>query len=117
MKIAQIKPHHLSSDPRRLVMRYERDASLQAFAGSLQLILQAILRDQAGDAICLYELIEPGVLVLRERIGAQQGRLETANLQLSKPANAWWRNLPVIETIDDARNDLHVSDFQEVPLH
>ena len=117
MNIAQIKPHHISSDPRRLVMRYERDASLQAFAGSLQLILQAILRDQAGDAVCLYELIEPGVLVLRERIGAPLARLETANLQLSEPASAWLRNLHVIEAIDDARNDLRVSDFPEVLLH
>ena len=127
MNTAQINTHQelksatrliqANSEPRRVVMRYERDASLRSFAGSLQLILQAILRDQAGDAVCLYEHIEPGVLVLRESIGASLGRLETANLQLSEPASDWLRSLRAIEGIENAQHDFRVSDFPEVLLH
>ncbi len=101
----------------RLVMRYERDPSPRAFSESLQLILKAMLRDQAGDAVCLYEYIDPGTLVLRETIGMTVGRLESANLQLSEKASEWLRNLHTCESVGDAQRDFRVSDFPETLLH
>lgn len=108
---------HSNSVSPRLTMKYDPGRSIGAFSESLQLVLKAILRDQAGDAVCLYECVSPATLVLRESEGTTLGRLESATLQLSQQSSYWLWNLNASEWIDDAQQDVRVSDFPETLLH
>lgn len=108
---------HPVRDAASVWMRYEKNSASGPFSESLQLILEAIRRDQACDAVSLYEFSNPRMLVLRESAGTHTGRREAANVQLSARSSEWLRSLTQIEEIPSAHQDLRVNDFPEVLLH
>ena len=101
-----------------LVLDFQSPPSEESvpFARSLQLILEAIVRQSSADIACLYAC-EEGKLTLCVRCGQMKHKIDSAQIELSAAAAKWLRTLRSPEEIGDASSDYRVGNFPEVMLN